>query len=251
MALGCSHGQPSDMDSTYLTDGWSYFRFNGLFGPYSLPDATDASRLAAIRDGGKGPSIVCLAHRSYPFASNFYTKIQGGDVDGIVEASKVHLKWLEDNGLKDAVIIDIGNGPERWYDTTYRGYRPNNRSAQEAGRRLANDLISLVLDMGFQLLQEDTLHAYIHQDGTSLPVPLFSGTSIANETRKLWVTECGVHTSIGDSATRANWFAHLLDSVLWEADRKYIHAPYQYGDPAGYGGVWGDASIKAVLQARM
>lgn len=250
MPLGISHGSPRDMASTYLTDGWTWYRFNGLFRrDYGGPTATDASRLSSIFSAKGTRSIVCLVHHTYPWDGNFYNQILGGNTEGVVEAAMSNLDWLEENGLRNAVEIDIGNGPERWLETSYTAYRPTSAAAAASLEALWRELEHQTLKRGFRLVKAEMRHFYIHQTGVTKVVPLDSMTAIRDASYPRWVTETAINVNVTD---RSGWLAHVLDSVLWDASRKYIHAPYQSGDPAGYGGMWvDDAACKAVMQARM
>lgn len=245
--IGLNHGHPLDLPQGHLQDGWSYYRFNNLFGPWR--SAGGEQTLADIRAQTGNPSIVVLLHRNLPDGDRVYdTFITNGDTQVLRYYAGIALNWLKERGLQNSVIVDILNGPERPFRTSYTGFADKGE-ASRLPERFYNEMVKRVQDAGFSVVQRQMRHLYIHRTNASPRDFWLDSRTDTTVAGKYWVTECGVHESLGSE--RAATFSFLLNTALWDAERIYVHAPYQQGDGAGYGGVWYDPAIRAIIQAKM
>lgn len=252
----CHHGHPEDLPSGALSHGWGAYRFNGLFGPWRTPTRAAADVLRRIKaETGQKSLVVLLRANTYPFNANtqpfnvtdeprFWERVQQRLIDpyGFGVAG---LDWLAGQNLQEHVLIDMTNGPERPWRTSYPALR---KYAVEPN---LDALVAYARSHGFEVVDDGAVmrrHFYVHREGSSRDYWERSETIAPFQPSRIWYTEVGVHRSVPDRVAALNW---LLSVGTWDGERVYVHAPYQQNDGAGYGGLWYDAAARAVLTGVM
>jgi len=254
--IGVHHGHPEDLPADALSHGWDCYRFNGLFGPWKVPTPRAAEILWELsRQTGQKCLVVLLHANTFPLAlttggeSQFWERVQKRLLDpyGFGVAA---LDWLAGQNLQDHVMIDITNGPERPWDTTYKHLQRFHR-ADLAG--IMWELEREATSREFQVVKDSFIqrrHFYVHREDSARDYWERSETAYPSgpSPSRIWYTEVGVHETVPDRAAALQW---LLTVGTWEAERVYVHAPYQQNDGAGYGGLWHNPVTKAVLQSHL